>query len=212
MRRLFNTFFVLILILIIALAGNYFYIQKSAEKHLFSSIENVPESKVAVLLGTSRYLSNGQRNLYFEYRMDAAAELHKAGKAEFILVSGDNSEKNYNEPVAMQEALIKRGIPKENIVLDYAGFRTLDSMVRAQKVFGQQKFIVVSQKFHNERAIFIARKRGIEAFGFNARDVNAAAGFKTKMREVLARAKMFLDLFVLNKQPKFLGEKVEVGK
>ncbi|MGB0177627.1 MAG: SanA/YdcF family protein, partial [Owenweeksia sp.] len=98
--------------------------------------------------------------------------------------------------------------PEERIVLDYAGFRTFDSMVRAREVFGQQAFTVISQPFHNERAIFIARKFGIEAYGYNAPDVIGAGGFRTKVREVGARVKMVLDIYVLNTQPKFLGEKI----
>ncbi len=182
------------------------------QPYLKDSIEEVESVKVAVLLGTSQFLSNGQKNQYFEFRMNAAAELYNAGKVGYILVSGDNRKSNYNEPVAMQNALIKRGIPEENIVLDYAGFRTLDSMVRAREVFGQKKFIVISQKFHNERAVYIARKKGIEAFGYNARDVEVRAGFKTRVREVLARTKMMLDLYILRTQPHFLGEEVKIGE
>ncbi len=183
-----------------------------AEPYITDSLEEVKPAKVAVLLGTSQFLSNGQKNQYFEFRMNAAAELYNSGKVKYILVSGDNRQRNYNEPVAMQSALMKRGIPVENIVLDYAGFRTLDSMVRAREVFGQRGFVVVSQKFHNERAVFIAHKKGIEAYGYNARDVEVRAGFKTRIREVLARTKMMLDLYVLRTQPHFLGEEVKIGE
>ena len=123
-------------------------------------------------------------------------------------MSGDNRKKEYNEPRAMRDALIKKGISEDHIILDYAGFRTFDSMIRAEKVFGQDSFIVISQPFHNERAVFIARKSGIEAYGFNARDVDVAAGFKTKLREVGARVKMILDIYVLHTEPKFLGDPV----
>lgn len=168
--------------------------------------------KVALLLGTSSHLINGNKNRYFEYRMDAAAELFHQHKVEYILVSGDNRQKNYNEPIAMQKALKSRGVPEENIVLDYAGFRTFDSMIRAKEVFGQSEFVVVSQKFHNERAVYIARHSSIDAYGYNARDVEASAGLKTRLREVLARVKMMLDLYVLNTEPHFLGEKIIIGE
>lgn len=201
----------LLLILLIGLVGGYFLVSFKSDEAVFSKIDEVPPAKVAVLLGTSRYLSNGKQNLYFKYRMDAATELFRKGKVEYILVSGDNSERSYNEPRAMRQALIERGIPPERIVLDFAGFRTLDSMVRAREVFGQQNFIVVSQEFHNERAVFIARAKGIDAVGFNARDVEVSAGLRTRLREVFARGKMLLDLYVLNTQPKFLGEEVKIG-
>ncbi len=187
-------------------------VSAKAEPYITDSLEEVKPAKVAVLLGTSQFLSNGQKNQYFEFRMNAAAELYNSGKVKYILVSGDNRQRNYNEPVAMQSALMKRGIPVENIVLDYAGFRTLDSMVRAREVFGQRGFVVVSQKFHNERAVFIAHKKGIEAYGYNARDVEVRVGFKTRVREVLARTKMMLDLYVLRTQPHFLGEEVKIGE
>jgi SanA protein len=107
----------------------------------------------------------------------------------------------------LKKDLIKRGIPASKIFLDYAGFRTLDSVVRCREIFGQHAVTIISQPFHNERAVFIARNKGIKAIGFNARDVNKYYGFKTQAREKLARGKMVLDL-IFNKQPRFLGEKI----
>ncbi len=198
--------------MVLLLGAAYFWISARAAPHLYNDADKVPGATVGVLLGTSRYLSGGRENLYFKYRIDAVEELFRKRKISYILVSGDNSEKSYNEPQAMFQALVARGIPKENIELDYAGFRTLDSMVRARKVFGQKRFVVISQKFHNERAVFIARANDIEAVGFNARDVKVNFGFKTRLREVLARGKMILDLYIFNTQPRFLGEKVEIGE
>ena len=189
----------------------YRRVENSTAPFLHNSTGSVPETKVAVILGTSRYLTDGGQNLYFKYRMDAAEELFNSGKVEYLLVSGDNRKENYNEPAAMQEALLERGIPKDRIILDYAGFRTFDSMIRAREVFGQSGFIVISQRFHNERAVYIARQNNIEAVGYNARDVEVYAGFKTRVREVLARVKMMLDIYVFNTQPHFLGEKIIIG-
>ncbi|WP_417589361.1 SanA/YdcF family protein [Owenweeksia hongkongensis] len=197
---------------ILVLVYSYFAVEHYSSPLVFDDIEKLPATKVAVLLGTSSNLVNGGKNQYFENRMNAAAELYKSGKVEYLLVSGDNRQRNYNEPVAMQAALIKRSVPQDKIVLDYAGFRTLDSMVRAKRVFGQSKFIVVSQKFHNERAVYIAHHRGIDAVGFNAADVEIAAGFKTQLREVLARFKMMLDLYLLKTEPHFLGDKIVIGE
>jgi SanA protein len=135
--------------------------------------------------------------------------LFKEGKVDFILVSGDNSTKDYDEPSTIKVDLIKKGIPSNKIYLDYAGFRTLDSVVRCKKIFGQSSITIISQQFHNERAIYIAKLKDIEAVGFNAKDVSVQYGFKTRLRERLARVKMVLDL-IFDKKPKFLGEKIEI--
>lgn len=182
-------------------------INSFSEEYLYSSTDSIPACKTAILLGTSKFMSNGTKNYFFYNRITAAETLFKSGKIQFIIISGDNSLSYYNEPADMKKELMKVGIPDSVIFLDYAGFRTFDSMIRAKEVFGQTKFIVVSQQFHNERAVFIARKYGIEAYGYNAEDVSAYSGFKTKVRELFARVKVFIDVYT-NKQPKFLGEKI----
>ncbi len=180
-----------------------------AKDKLYTDLDEIPQNKVGVVLGTSKYLKNGNINLYYQYRINATAELFHSGKIEFVLVSGDNRHRSYNEPQTFKNDLVKMGIPEEKIFLDYAGFRTLDSMVRAKEVFGQERITVISQKFHNERAIYLAEKRGLKAIGFNANDVNLRSGMKVKSREYLARVKVFSDL-LFSKQPKFLGEKIEI--
>ena len=137
--------------------------------------------------------------------------LYRQGKASYFLVSGDNATLSYNEPREMRRALIRAGIPAERIYSDYAGFRTLDSIVRANAVFGQESFTIVSQGFHNERALYLARHFGIKAIGFNARDVRAYSGLKTRARELMARVLCLLDVYILDKQPKFLGDKIAIG-
>jgi SanA protein len=184
-------------------------INSFSQQYLYNSTDSIPECKTAVLLGTSKFMSNGSKNYFFYNRITAAETLFKSGKIQAIIISGDNSLSYYNEPEDMKKELVKAGIPDSVIYLDYAGFRTFDSMIRAKEIFGQTKFIVVSQQFHNERAVFIARKHGIEAYGYNAEDVSAYSGFKTKVRELFARVKVFIDVYT-NKQPKFLGEKVIV--
>ena len=185
-------------------------VARIAAPYLYSSLKDVPKNDVALVLGTSKRAASGAPNLFFEARMDAAAALYEAGKVEYLLVSGDNSEEAYNEPGDMRDALVARGVPRERIYLDYAGFRTLDSVVRAREVFGQNRFTVVSQAFHNERAVFIARHFGIEAVGFNAADVGGAVGAQVNAREVLARVQVVLDLYVLKTQPKFYGPHVPI--
>lgn len=185
-------------------------IKKSASTKLYTEVKAIPQNNVGLLLGTSPKLKSGKNNLYFDYRILATVELYKAGKIKYILVSGDNRKKEYNEPEEMKKALMKNGIPEKIIYLDSAGFRTLDSVVRAKDIFGQYQLTIISQQFHNERAIYLAEKYGINAIGYNAKDVSTHAGIKTKIRELFARVKMFIDL-AIDKQPHFLGEKVIIG-
>lgn len=184
-------------------------IEKNTKSLNFSSLETIPANKVGLVLGTNPLLKNGNVNRYFLYRVDAVEALFKAEKIEFILISGDNGRQGYNEPEAFKKVLVERGIPAERIFLDYAGFRTLDSVIRAREIFGLEEFTIISQQFHNERAIYIAQKNGINAIGFNAQDVTDYNGFKTKVREYLARTKLFVDIF-LGTTPKFLGEKIKI--
>ena len=181
----------------------------TAKSKIFESAENLPYAKVGLLLGTSKLLSNGTENLYFKYRIDAAAALYHQHKISRIEVSGDNGPKEYDEALDMKYDLIAKGIDSNHIYMDYAGFRTFDSMKRLKEIFGQKKAIIISQKFHNERAIYIGEKLGMEVYGYNAKDVYKYCGFRTSIREYLARVKMLLD-FLVGVEPKFLGEKVEI--
>lgn len=201
-----------VLIAILSLIGIFGadrLVEKSTSNKVFSSTKEIPHNKVGLFLGTGKFLSNGRINLYYKYRIEAALKLFKAGKVDFILVSGDNSTKDYDEPSTIKEDLIKQGIPSNKIYLDYAGFRTLDSVVRCKEIFGQSSITIISQQFHNERGIYIAKQKDIDAVAFNAKDVNVHYGFKTRLRERFARVKMVLDL-ILGKNPKFLGDKIEI--
>lgn len=203
--------FCLLLVAAAMLLGYSEWTVSDTRHYTYDDVDAVPYNRVALVLGTSKYLIGGSSNHYFKYRIKAAAELYNNGKVDYILVSGDNATVQYNEPRQMRRALIQAGIPAKVIYSDYAGFRTLDSIVRAKEVFGQAHFTVVSQAFHNERAIFIARHFGIEAVGFNAKDPSAYQGIKTRVREVFARLMGLLDLYVLDKGPKFLGEPIVIG-
>ena len=185
-------------------------VTSSVASKLYNDLNGIPENRVGLVLGTSKYLRDGSENLFFTYRLEAAAELYLMAKIDHIIVSGDNRMENYNEPREMKRVLVKLGVPAEKVHFDFAGFRTLDSVIRCKEVFGQNKFTIISQQFHNERALFIARKRGIDAIAFNAQDVGLQAGLKTNMREILARVKVVFDLYIFNTQPKFLGEKIEI--
>ena len=198
----------LILSILFILIANY-KVNKASEGNIYSTTDTIPKNRVGLLLGTSKQLKSGRLNMYFEYRILASVSLFEAGKIEYILISGDNSRKDYNEPQDMKDELVKRGIPENKIFLDYAGFRTFDSVYRAKEIFGQTNFTVISQEFHNQRAIYTANALDIKAIAFNAQDVNAYGGFKTQVREKFARVKAVLDL-MFNKKPKFLGEKIRI--
>jgi SanA protein len=190
--------------------GCEWWISRSAAGRCFDVVKALPDASVAVVLGTSARLADGRANLFFLPRMEAAAALLKAGKVKALIVSGDNGTYEYDEPTEMKRVLVEMGVPEGKIVCDYAGFRTLDSVVRAKEVFGQQRVIFVSQRFHNARAIYLARAFGMEAFGLDAKDVPVTLFVKTFLREKLACVKAVLDVNVLGTQPKFLGEKVTV--
>lgn len=204
------------LILLILLSGvlivflcNYLVIVTTKSK-VYNDIEDIPFNKVGLLLGTSKKLDDGRRNLYFYNRIDAAEHLFHAGKIKYIIISGDHSEKYYNEPQDMFNELVARGVPETAIYLDYAGLRTLDSIIRCKYIFGQQEVTVISQEFHNQRAIYIAENNNMSAVGFNATGVDKYNGFKTNMREAFARVKLMIDLYITNQGPKHLGEPVHI--
>lgn len=208
-KKLWLVFFIIGVLAITAILLADQYVIKQSKHAIFDDLASLPNNRVGLLLGTSKRVRDGHINLYYQYRINAAIELFKAGKIEFILISGDNSEYYYNEPKQMSEDLIARGIPKEKIYLDYAGFSTLDSVVRAQKVFCLDAFTVISQRFHNERAIAIANHKKLQVIGYNARDVSRSAGWKVHLREKLARVKMLWDLSI-HRNPKFFGDRIEI--
>jgi SanA protein len=207
MRTKLLVVFVAILLLCLLIYVCNTAIENSTKGRLFSDVTKVPYNKVGLLLGTSKYSKKGYTNLFYKYRIDAAAQLYTAGKVKYIIISGDNSTKNYNEPQMMKDDLILHGVDSSHIYLDYAGFRTFDSIVRLKEVFGQDSVTIISQPFHNERAIYLASREGVTAVGFNAKDVNQSAGVRTRFREKFARVKVFLD-YMFGKKPKFLGNKI----
>lgn len=184
-------------------------IDSNAEGKTYSNLEEIPQNRVGLVLGTSKRIRSGHPNPYYSFRIEATVKLYEAGKIDYILVSGDNGSIYYNEPNTIKKDLMQYGIPKEKIYLDYAGFRTLDSMVRAKEIFGLNQVTIISQKFHNERAIYLAETKGLKAIGFNATDISGSEGYKVQLREYFARVKVFLDL-LMNTQPRFYGEKVEI--
>ncbi len=212
MKRIFSRHVIIpAILLLIALVWliNY-WVAASTRMQLYNEVQAIPHRKVGLLLGTSKLLKDGSENLYYRYRIEAALALYHAGKIEYILVSGDNGREGYDETSAMQADLIAAGVPGSHVVCDYAGFRTLDSILRCKIIFGETSIIIISQPFHNERALFIANHKGMDAVAFNAHDVAKYYGFKVMMREKLARIKLLMDL-AFNKGPKFYGPKVRIG-
>lgn len=206
MKRFFIISMWAFAVLLFFCSMSYWYIAKATSKHIYSDASQLGVYDVALVLGTSKYSKSGHRNMYFYNRIDAAVELYNAGKVRKILVSGDNSERAYNEPYDMLKALMERGIPRKDIILDYAGFRTFDSMVRAKEVFGQQRLVVISQKFHLERALYIGMVKGMDVAGYIAKDPKSS-NIPLFAREVFARTKAVLDCQLLGTTPKFLGQK-----
>lgn len=196
--------------LFVAVWGTDYWISKSTAKQIYADVNSIPEREVGLLLGTSKYLSNGSLNLYYKYRIDAAVALFRAGKIKYIIVSGDNSKDSYNEPELMMQDLVAAGIPATHIFLDYAGFRTLDSILRSKAIFGADDITIISQPFHNERALFIANHKNVNAIAYNATDVSARYGARVVFREKMARVKVLVD-FLTNKQPKFYGDKISLN-
>lgn len=188
------------------------FVEQAARGRLSDGLADVPERSVALVLGCSPTVSNGRPNRYFTARMRTAASLFHAGKCRYLLVSGDNGQTGYDEATSMRDALVELGVPGSAIIRDYAGFDTLDSVLRARDVFSQTSLLVVSQRFHNERAICIGRHHGIDLHGVNAQDVSGPLGAKTRGREKLARIKTLLDLYLWKSQPKFLGPVVPISQ
>jgi SanA protein len=165
------------------------------DRFIYDSVQEVPPAEVALVLGTGKY-ARGRVNPYYRFRVEAALALYEAGKVSRFLVSGDGSHPGRSEPEDMRADLVARGVPPEAILVDNGGLRTHDSIVRAQEVFGLERFLVVSQRFHVERALFIAHSRGIPATGFTARDVRQPAHMRVMVRELLARVRAGIDVWV----------------
>jgi SanA protein len=198
-----------VFVLVAILACNI-WIVKTTEERVYSDLAELPEHRIGLVLGTSHRVAGGGPNPFFQNRIEMAARLYSMGKIDHFILSGDNSSKYYNEPVEMKKALIRKGVPTTAITLDYAGLRTLDSVVRSKKVFGQNKITIITQPFHSYRALFISRYYDMDAVAMVADDPELKQTFKVRLREYLARARAVLDLYIFKTDPRFLGEKEEI--
>ena len=197
------TLIVLISIISLGLFANLWVVSHGLD-NLFFETDSIEHSAVGVVLGTSSSPDGVRINSYFEERMEAAVRLYEKGKVNHLLVSGDNSSIYYNEPRDMRNYLISRGIPAEDITLDYAGFRTYDSMLRAKEIFGLNDFIVITQRYHGSRALFIAKKNGMSARVYVAGDPSGGVSNKQMVREWMARIVAVMDV-ITNRKPRFYG-------
>lgn len=175
-----------------------FYVRDS----VFEDVDKLPYHPYGVVLGTSKYVATGKTNDYYTNRLSAAKTLIENKKVSYLLLSGDNRTLQYNEPRTMLRDLRKMDIPRDRLFQDFAGFRTLDSVVRANKVFQVPSYTIISQKFHCERALFIAKYYDINAICFTAKQPDTYLG--TRIRETFARVKAIFDLMI-GIQPYFLG-------
>jgi len=193
-KRWFRYTAALGILLLALVVGCNVAVNLAAEGKLYDSPRDVPKHRVALILGTSEKLSGGKRNPYFDNRIQIAYELYRLGRVQVLLVSGDNRTIYYNEPAMMRDALIRLGVPEHDIWLDYGGTRTIDSIRRCRRVFGQTECVIVSQRFHNQRALFLAEYAGLDAVACNAAEVPGWAGFRVELREIGAKVLAFWDL------------------
>jgi SanA protein len=207
LKKIFSWIICLFVLLLLLIFCCYQYVETSTQDLHFNSLEKIAPHHAALVLGCSPKAKGGNFNLFFQYRINAAAELFHAQKVKYLIVSGDNQTRYYDEPTEMKKALIAKGVPAAAIYCDYAGLRTLDSVIRCAKIFNQYSFIIVSQAYHTKRAIFIASHHDIYVVGYNAQDV--AFSPSSYGREWLARVLVVWNILV-GTQPKFLGDPVEL--
>jgi SanA protein len=207
MRRLKRIVLISTLAFLLIIISCNVWVVQSTRDRVYKDLDKLPQHRVALVLGTSHRLAGGGSNPFFDERMETAAQLYRLGKIDHFILSGDNRTQYYNEPRAMQRALISLGVPDSAITLDYAGLRTLDSVVRSKAIFGQEKITIITQPFHSYRAVFISNYYDIDAVAMAAEEPDLTISFKVLFREYFARTKAVLDLYVLKTDPRFLGEK-----
>jgi SanA protein len=173
-----------------------------ASGRLYQSVRSLPFNQVGLVLGTNRTLSDGRSNPFYQDRIAAAARLYEAGKVRRLIVSGGVEPSGQSQAAAMKRDLEKKGVPATAITTDAAGFRTLDSVLRAHDVYGLDRFTVVTQCFHASRAVAIARKHGLSAIAYCTPNPPGGSSLRVEAREVFARARAFLDLYVLHSRPR----------
>jgi SanA protein len=200
----------LLLVLTFIIFTNVWVIRSTAPR-IYEDVNDLPADRMGLVLGTSHKLMDGSPNPFFEQRITAAAELYNLQKIRHIIVSGDNRTKYYNEPHEMQKALIIKGVPRKAITLDYAGLRTLDSVVRSKEIFEQDQITIITQPFHAYRALFISESYGLDAVAYLIEEPAITFSIRVRLREYIARTLAVMDLYILKTGPKHLGEKEPIS-
>ncbi len=188
-----HLFYTIIILMVLFLIFDI-YVSISSNRKIYKDINSLPDKGYGVLLGTSKYTKNGQINVFYKNRIDAAEDILKNDKISRIIASGDNRNFRYNEPMKMKQDLIKYGISEDRVIIDPDGFRTLYSMLNIAKKYNINEAIIVSQRFHLQRAIFIGKFLGLELIGYEAKNVSGMANIKIQIRERGARLKMIFDI------------------
>jgi SanA protein len=202
---------IILLLPVLLVCASNLWVVKSTDSRVFKDSNALPKNDVALVLGTASTLGGGVVNPHFAARMEAAAHLYRTGRVKHLLVSGDNHTRGYDEPTNMKEALVKLGVAESAITMDYAGFRTLDSVVRAKEVFGLNRLTIITDDFHVNRALFLCQHHGINAVAYSSQEVPFGFSANTRFREVGARFKALMDVYLLHTKPRFLGEKIEIS-
>lgn len=206
-RLIYGLIIIMTLMVLTALGLDRWMSWKTAP-YIYENLKSLPHRQVGVVLGTAKYYRGGGINQYYLYRMQGALNAYNSGKINYLLLSGDNALHSYNEPMTMRKDLIAAGVDPADIVLDYAGFRTLDSIVRTRKVFDTNDFIIITQRFHCERALFIALHMGIQAQCYAVPSPKNMLNIR--VREVGARLGALADLYVMKREPHFLGPLIPI--
>lgn len=196
---------------IAALLGPGLFVERSAAPFVFATAGEVPARPVAIVPG-ARVDGRGRPTPILEDRLRCALDLYRAGRVERILASGDHGTPGYDEPNAMGRWLVRRGVRSADVYLDHAGVRTLDTMERAARVFEVRAAVVCTQRFHVHRAVFLARRAGIDAVGLLADRWEYRAARRDRAREVVARTVALLDSYVLGREPRHLGPPIPIGR
>ncbi|MBK4769092.1 MULTISPECIES: outer membrane permeability protein SanA, partial [Pantoea] len=207
-KRVFFGLFIIILLVMATALGLDRWISWRTAPFIYEDVASLPHRQVGVVLGTAKYYRTGVINQYYLYRIQGALNAYNSGKVNYLLLSGDNALQSYNEPMTMRRDLIKAGVDPSDIVLDYAGFRTLDSIVRTRKVFDTNDFIIITQRFHCERALYIAQHLGIQAQCYAVPSPKNM--LSVRFREVGARLGALADLYLMKREPRFLGPLVPI--
>ncbi|HEJ8007417.1 TPA: outer membrane permeability protein SanA [Serratia marcescens] len=208
-KRLIISLFIFIAVLMGSAIALDRWISWKTAPYVYDELQALPHRQVGVVLGTAKYYRTGVINQYYRYRIQGAINAYNSGKVKYLLLSGENAQQSYNEPMTMRRDLIAAGVAPSDIVLDYAGFRTLDSIVRTRKVFDTNDFIIITQRFHCERALFIALHMGIQAQCYavpSPKDM-----MTVRAREIFARLGALTDLYILKREPRFLGPLIPIS-